>query len=142
MKKTQPQPQNIRPAGGQQIHPPTRTFEDWQADQQADARTPEERGIHIGSPVMWRHRANRIITTERAVVLAIEANTLTLQVKDVESRTCTADISEIVINNTEHSSSPDAKRRAYYANQIESAPASGIGPSKEDTPGVGSLTVS
>jgi hypothetical protein len=141
MKKSLPQPQVNQPEGSQQLHP-THTFEDWQADQQADARTPEERGIHIGSPVMWRHRANRIITTERAIVLAIEANTLTLQVKDVESRTCTADISEIVINTAEHSSSADAKRRAYYANQIESTSSSDTNSTKDDTPGIGSLTVS
>jgi hypothetical protein len=141
MKKIQTQPQNNRSDSGQQLHP-AHTFEDWQADQKADARTPEERGIHIGSPVMWRHRANRVITTERATVLAIELNTLTLQVKDVESRTCTADISEIVINPTEHSNNADAKRRAYYASQMESAPSTDANIPSDSTPGVGSMTVS
>jgi hypothetical protein len=140
-KKIQPRAQNNTFTGGPAAHP-ARTFEDWQADQQADDRTPEERGLHIGSPVMWRHRSGRVITTERAVILAIEANTLTLQVKDVESRTCTADISEIVTSQTENATSIDAKRRAYYANRAEPGPSTSGSISKEDTPDIGSLTIS
>ena len=120
---------------------PSRTYEDWQAEQQADIRTPEERGIRIGSPVMWRHRTDRIITTERAIVLAIEDHTLTLQVKDVETRTCTVDIAEIVSSQFDRSSSIDSKRRAFYANQVETAPASKGTYSNDDAPDVGLLTV-
>ncbi len=76
-----------------------RTFEDWQAEQQRDKRTPEERGIRVGSSVMWRHRDNGIIVTDRATVTAISGNTITLRVKDVQERTCQADVSEIVNND-------------------------------------------
>jgi hypothetical protein len=133
-------PQQNQPTGNLQTRP-SRTYEDWQADQQADVRTPEERGIRIGSTVMWRHRVDRIITTERATVLAIETNTLTLQVKDVQPRTCTADVSEIVDNISEHSSGLDAKRRAYYANQIETGQKAEAKSSADDTPADGSLIV-
>lgn len=76
-----------------------RTFEDWQAEQLRDKRTPEERGIRVGSSVMWRHKENGIIVTDRATVTAIAGNTITLQVKDVRERTCQADINEIVSND-------------------------------------------
>jgi hypothetical protein len=76
-----------------------RTYEDWQAEQQLNLCTPEQRGIRVGSPVMWRHRINQVIVTDRAIVSAVDNNTLTLQVKDVEMRVCTADICEIVNNH-------------------------------------------
>ena len=73
-----------------------RTFEDWQSDQQRDNRTPEERGIRVGSSVMWRHKQDRIIVTDRATVLAISDNTLTILIKDVKERTCEVNVSEVV----------------------------------------------
>lgn len=76
-----------------------RTYEDWLAEQARDKRTPEERGIRIGSSVMWRHKDNGIIVTDRATVTAISGNTITLQVKDVRERTCLADVNEIVSND-------------------------------------------
>ncbi|BCX05688.1 MAG: hypothetical protein KatS3mg053_3626 [Candidatus Roseilinea sp.] len=82
-----------------------RTFEDWQAEQLRDKRTPEERGIHIGSSVMWRHRDNGIIVTDRATVIAISGNTITLRVKDVQERTCQADVAEIVVNDDDKAGS-------------------------------------
>ena len=96
-------PKSIALQGG---HQPRvyRTFEDWQAEQQHDVRTPEERGIHIGSSVMWRHRHERIIVTERATVVAISENTLTLEVKDVKTRTCSAQVWEIVSNEMDRPS--------------------------------------
>lgn len=80
-----------------------KTFEDWEAEQRNDNRTPVERGIHVGSSVMWRYKQNRIIITDRAIVTAISGNTLTLQVKDVRERTCKAHIQEIVTNETDRS---------------------------------------
>lgn len=80
-----------------------RTFEDWQAEQLRDKRTPEERGIHVGSSVMWRHKDNGIIVTDRATVTAISGNTITLRVKDVQERTCQADVAEIVVSDDEKS---------------------------------------
>lgn len=76
-----------------------RTFEDWQAEQERDTRTPEQRGIRVGSSVMWRHKHNGIIMTDRATVLAISGNTITLQVKDIKERTCSANVNEIVSND-------------------------------------------
>lgn len=76
-----------------------RTYEDWKSEQERDSRTPEERGIRVGSSVMWRHMHNGIIVTDRALVLAIADATLTLQVKDVTEKICEAHISEIVSNS-------------------------------------------
>jgi hypothetical protein len=101
------------------------TFEDWQAEQRADLRSPEQRGIHVGSPVMWRYRANGVIVTERAVVTAIDAQVLTLQVKDVEARTCSVPVDEIVSSPYGRQSSELGKRGAYIANQMETPDANG-----------------
>ncbi len=76
------------------------TFSDWQAQQQLDLRSPAQRGIGIGSPVMWRYVHNNVIVTDRATVLAISGDTLTLQIRDVQERIGNADVHEIV-NNTE-----------------------------------------
>jgi hypothetical protein len=73
-----------------------RTFADWQAEQAADARSPAERGIIVGSSVLWRYQAERIIVTERAVVQEIEGDMLILLVKDAESRICRVHVREIV----------------------------------------------
>ena len=95
------------------------TFEDWQAEQKADLRTPEQRGIHIGSAVMWRYRANQVITTERAIVTAIDNLTLTLRVKDVETRTSTAHVNEIVDSPFGHRPLTESGWRPFIANQME-----------------------
>lgn len=77
-----------------------RTFEDWQADQEGDLRTAEQRGICVGSQVMWRRRTpNNIILTERATVVAIAENMLTLLVKDVKAHTVQAQLREIVVQS-------------------------------------------
>jgi len=78
-----------------------RTFEDWESEQQRDTRTPEERGIKVGSSVMWRHKHNGIIVTDRATVTAISDNKLTLLIKDVKERTTTVDVREVVSNDNE-----------------------------------------
>lgn len=78
------------------------TFEEWQTAQAADVRTPEQRGIGVGSSVMWRRRNGNVIVTERAIVVAIAESTLTLLVKDVEARTCQAHVREIVSTPAEH----------------------------------------
>jgi hypothetical protein len=94
-------PRFVKDEKKQEPHLPThQTFEEWQTEQQRDARTPEQRGIKIGTSVLWRHRANLVIVTDRATVVAIQDNTLTLQVKDVETRICVADVHEIVDNQT------------------------------------------
>lgn len=78
-----------------------RTFEDWESEQKRDTRTPEERGIRVGSSVMWRHKHNGIIVTDRATVTAISNNKLTLLIKDVKERTSTVDVREVVSNDNE-----------------------------------------
>jgi hypothetical protein len=78
-----------------------RTFEEWQAEQLLDLRSPTERGIMIGTPVMWRHKDANVIVTDRAIVTAMSGDMLTLLVKDVRERTCDAHIREIV-NNSEN----------------------------------------
>lgn len=80
-------------SGQQRVY---RSFEDWQSEQQSDTRTPEERGLSIGSSVMWRHKHNGIIVTDRATVQAISGDMLTIVIKDVQERTCTVNIREIV----------------------------------------------
>jgi hypothetical protein len=131
MNNSRAQPKSIGLKGSPQLRV-YRTFEDWQAEQQADLRTPEQRGIHVGSPVMWRHRTNQIIVTERAIVMAVDDNTLTLQVKDVETRTCSVDIGEIVNSQFGHLSLAEANRHAFLANQMETAnPSSASYPNDE-----------
>jgi hypothetical protein len=76
------------------------TFSEWQAKQQLDLRSPEQRGICVGSSVMWRYLRNNVIITDRATVLNIAGNRLTLQIRDVQDRVAEADVHEIV-NNTE-----------------------------------------
>ncbi len=74
-----------------------RTYEDWESEQKRDTRSPEERGIKVGSSVMWRHRTgNGIIVTDRAQVTAINDERITLQVKDVRERSVEVHINEIV----------------------------------------------
>lgn len=99
---------------------PTRlyqTFDEWQAAQELDPRTPEQRGIKIGAPVMWRHRTGVVITTDRATVLAISANVLTIQVNDVQTRTCDVNIHEIVNNEDDRMRLREANRRLYQGNR-------------------------
>ena len=74
------------------------TFADWQAKQKLDLRSPAQRGIGVGSSVMWRYMHNKVIVTDRATVLAISGDTLTLQIKDARERTGSADVHEIVSN--------------------------------------------
>jgi hypothetical protein len=107
-------PKSIALKGSPQLRE-YRTFEDWKADQQKDQRTPEQRGIQVGSSVMWRHRTGNVIVTDRATVTAISENTLTLLVKDIQERTCDVDLSEIVVSETDRSSAADAARRAAAA---------------------------
>lgn len=103
------------------LQPVHHTFEDWQAEQANDLRTPQQRGIGVGSPVMWRRRSGRLVVTERATVVAISDNTLTLLVKDVVNRTCDADVREIVSSSAEHLSLGEARRSALLANQTKPA---------------------
>ena len=85
-----------------------RTFEDWQAEQKKDNRTPTERGIRVGSAVLWRHKHNGIILSDRATVLEISDNTLTVSVKDVKERICKIDIKEVVANEDDRLSVREA----------------------------------
>jgi len=118
MSNTHPRPKSVA-LNGSPVLRVYRTFEDWRVQQQLDLRTPEERGICVGSLVMWRHRDDRIIVTERATVVAISNNTLTLLVKDVQARTCSADIHEIVNNEITRLKPGEADRHPILANQIE-----------------------
>ncbi len=98
-----------------------RTYEDWQAQQQNDTRTAEQRGIRVGSPVMWRHKHNDIIITDRATVLSISNETVTLKVKDVHDRTCNAHISAIVSSEDDRLSMRDLNRRTFLLSQSGTA---------------------
>ena len=98
-----------------------RTYEDWETQQQNDPRTPEQRGIRIGSSVMWRHKQDNVIVTDRASVLAIAGEAVTLKVKDVHERTCVAHIKSIVSHDDERLSMRDINRRAFFNTQSETA---------------------
>ena len=98
------------------------TFEDWQTEQLLDARSPEERGIHIGSAVMWRHRQGNVIMTDRATVTAVMDNELTLLVKDVQAHTCHAHVHEIVDYHIRRFTLDKSKQPSVLADQVE-APA-------------------
>jgi hypothetical protein len=96
-----------------------RTFEDWQAEQSLDQRTPAERGIQVGSPVMWRHRHAKVIITDRAIVLEIKGDRLMVLVKDVKERTCDIHVQEIV-NRTDDRLSlslNEMNRNSYLSTQ-------------------------
>ena len=118
MNNSRPRHKSIALKGSPQMRV-YRTFEDWQAEQKADVRTPEQRGIRVGSCVMWRYRTNQVIITERAIVEAIDDQTLTLQVKGVESRICSAGINEIVDSHYGARSLALTPPRAFIANQME-----------------------
>lgn len=104
------------------------TFADWQAKQQLDERTPAQRGIGIGSSVMWRYMRNNVITTDRGIVLAISGDTLTLQIKDVQDRTGSADIHEIVSNTEDRLalSLHEIDKRSDLRNPAEAALPAGV----------------
>ena len=95
MRSKQPRSIALNSNAPQRVY---RTFEDWESEQRRDTRTPEERGIQVGSSVMWRHRHNGIIMTDRAIVLAIANDMLTLQVKDVKEHKSTVPLHEIVVS--------------------------------------------
>ena len=78
-----------------------RTFEDWRAEQLRDSRNPAERGIKIGASVMRRYMRNHIIITDRATVLKIEGDMVTLRVKDAREHTCEVNVAEIVSDSEE-----------------------------------------
>ena len=118
MNNPRPQHKSIALKGSPQMRV-YRTFEDWQTEQKADVRTPEERGIRVGSHVMWRHRTNQVIVTERAIVAAIDDRTLTLHVKDVHTRTCSVCVSEIVDTHLGSRPLVQTNRRAFIANQMD-----------------------
>lgn len=112
----------LNSAASQRVY---RTFEDWQAEQALDLRTPNERGILIGSPVMWRHMHKKVIVTDRAIVLAIEEDTLTIRVKDVKERTCVIHVREVV-NRTDDRlslSMQEMNRNSYLSSQPVIGPA-------------------
>jgi hypothetical protein len=96
-----------------------RTFEDWQAEQSLDPRTPAERGIQVGSPVMWRYRQENVIITDRAIVTEIIGDRLMIRVKDVEERTCDIHVREVV-NRTDDRLSlslHEMNRNSYLSSQ-------------------------
>ena len=90
------------------------TFADWQAKQLLDLRTPAQRGIAVGSMVMWRTSTKGVITTDRAIVLDIAGDLLTLQVKGVQEYVGKADVHEIVSNSED--------RLALSSHEIDKPP--------------------
>ena len=111
-------PKSIVLKGGQQPRV-YRTYEDWLATQKQDKRTPTERGVRVGSAVLWRHKQNTIILSDRVTVLAIDGNTLTVIVKDVKERTCQIDISEVVANEDDRLSVRETPASAENAAKPE-----------------------
>ncbi len=45
---------------------------------------------------MWRYRNEKVIITDRAIVLEILGDQLTIRVKDIEERTCDIHVREVV----------------------------------------------
>ncbi len=89
------------------------TFKDWQDKQARDTRTPEERGIKVGSAVLWRHKRNKIIVTDRATVQEMRGNKLILQVKDVDAKIVTVHVREIVSSEDNHLNMREMNQRSY-----------------------------
>ena len=137
MSNSYPRRKSIALAGNARVY---RTFEDWQAEQQLDQRTPAERGISVGSLVMWRHRDGNVIVTDHATVTAISQNTLTLLVKDVRARTCKVDIREIVNHALAHLTLAEASQGVAIASPSGNAQASGQTTSTSSSPSQASLT--
>jgi hypothetical protein len=89
------------------------TFKDWQDKQARDTRTPEERGIKVGAAVLWRHKRNKIIVTDRATVQEVRGNKLILQVKDVDAKIVTVHVREIVSSEDNHLNMREMNQRSY-----------------------------
>lgn len=117
---TKPRPKSIALKRGYQPRV-YRTFEDWQNDQKRDSRSPDQRGIKIGGSVLWRHRTNKIILTERATVLSMKDNALTISIKDVKTRTVTVDIHEIVNSSDDRMSVTEAVTPASPSIAVKAA---------------------
>lgn len=102
-----------------------RTYRDWQETQKRDNRTAHERGIQIGSPVLWRHKTKHIIVTDRAIVTAISPSgkTLTLQVKGVQDTSVSVHVREIVIGEDTHLSMREMNQRTYLMSLADGGPA-------------------
>ena len=102
-----------------------RTYRDWQETQKRDNRTAHERGIQIGSPVLWRHKNKHIIVTDRAIVTAISPSgkTLTLQVKGVQDTSVSVHVREIVIGEDTHLSMREMNQRTYLMSLADGGPA-------------------
>ncbi len=99
-----------------------RTFQDWQAEQLLDVRTAAQRGIQVGSPVMWRHMHKNVIVTDRAIVVTIsDDDMLTLTIKDVKERACCVHVREIVNSSSDRLSLSmhEMNRNSYLSNQTE-----------------------
>ena len=109
-----------------------RTYEDWLAEQKLDRRSPEERGIRVGSPIMWRHKHNDIIVTDRATVIAISDSTLTIQVKDVREHQREIDISEVAIEDDRQARNAQAQAAANKAADEAEAKASAAAAKTDD----------
>ncbi len=110
-----------------------RTFSDWQNTQKEDLRTPAQRGISVGSPVMWRYMRNNIIVTDHAIVTAISGNTLTLKIKDVKERFESADIHEIVSNSDDRSAAASVARENEKRDAAAAADAAATASAAKDT---------
>ncbi len=101
-----------------------RTYRDWQETQKRDTRTAHERGIQVGSPVLWRHKDKHIIVTDRALVTEISPSgkTLTLQVKGVKDSSVSVHVREIVIGEDTHLSMREMNQRTYLMSLADGSP--------------------
>ncbi len=101
-----------------------RTYRDWQETQKQDTRTAHERGIQVGSPVLWRHKEKHIIVTDRALVTEISPSgkTLTLQVKGVKDSSVSVHVREIVIGEDTHLSMREMNQRTYLMSLADGSP--------------------
>jgi len=106
-------------AASQRIY---RTFADWQAEQLLDERTSTQRGLQVGSCVMWRHMHGKLIVTDRATILEmLDGDRLLVRVKDVSEYTCDIHMREVVNRSDDHAplTYQEMKRRTYLQSQVE-----------------------
>jgi hypothetical protein len=68
---------------------------------------------------MWRYRHERVIVTDRAIVLEINGDHLMVRVKDIKERTCNIHVQEVV-NRTDDRLSlslTEMNRNSYLSSQ-------------------------
>lgn len=72
---------------------------------------------------MWRYRDQKVIFTDRAIVLEITGDRLTIRVKDVKERTCDIHVREVVNRSDDRLSLSlhEMNRNSYLSTQPDPA---------------------